>query len=301
MNNESFFKAIKNHFPASEYKNWRKLSSTRNTVYSADINGKKHIVKFYNKKEYNTMNIEYNSIMHSTGPLNVTETPLDEIIINDTEYCYKIYSYIEGTPLSFTYDDFYELGFSIGTLQKQWVNKPKPDWLPYLTLNELIDKPLLSLKAVLNEAMYNVVYNYSTRVKSLLKDSCNPENLGFCHGDSHLLNSVKTTDYGVVLFDYEDSCYSFPVYDLATAIWGTFSSECDEDVWHGAAAGYLEGLSPYTQELSLLPYLIFARHLWWMGLHADNMNKWQLYRDYNVFFNSSYELLVTIATDLCCL
>jgi hypothetical protein len=49
----------------------------------------------------------------------------------------------------------------------------------------------------------------------------------------------------------------------------------------------------------LIRFLIFACHLWWLGLHARNWDRWRQRFSRTQFFGSGIELLVTIGKDVC--
>ena len=123
--------------------------------------------------------------------------------------------------------------------------------------------------------------------------------MGVTHGDMHHLNAIKVGNGNIFLIDFEDIGWQWRVYDLATAIWGTFSRGGSAMVWNELINGYSYEHKLSQTEAMLIRYLIFARHLWWLGLYARNWEQWPSMYTKMQFFESGLDLLDMIAKDVC--
>jgi Ser/Thr protein kinase RdoA (MazF antagonist) len=122
---------------------------------------------------------------------------------------------------------------------------------------------------------------------------------GWTHGDCHHHNSIITPYSDVVLLDFEDTCWQSRMYDLATAIWGTFGRGGTSGVWDALIHGYNSVCRLNDDEAKLIRYLIVARHLWWLGFRARYWDDWHQPYSLNEFFSNGIDLLVTIAREAC--
>jgi len=75
------------------------------------------------------------------------------------------------------------------------------------------------------------------------------ENLprGFCHGDLHRGNLLKTSSGKIYIFDFDTSCFAFPVYDIVTMCNSTNYFVFDESGYQKSKNTYESFLKGYTK------------------------------------------------------
>ncbi|MDO4732111.1 MAG: phosphotransferase [Bacillota bacterium] len=297
--NKPLLQQLRILFP-EEQQLWQRIPSTRNILYKVRLKEGSRIVKLYPEERKSKMLAEYGSISCSAFPLKAYPCPKQDCFQKGEKRFYaRIYSFLKGKPIPETAEGFFQLGKAIGSLHKFWAEQKKPDWLPSIGPEELITRPLEQLTAVVKEEELELPRCYAEQVRELLQAYRKPEFFGFCHGDTHSQNALLLPEGRAALFDFEDACWQWPAYDLATAIWGTFRFDGSPVLWNPLIEGYETELPLDDIQGSLLPYLLFARHLWWLGLYAENWESWQLGKGNENFFSTGLSLLQSIAEESC--
>jgi Ser/Thr protein kinase RdoA (MazF antagonist) len=79
------------------------------------------------------------------------------------------------------------------------------------------------------------------------------ENLprGFCHGDMHRGNLMRTSFGKYYLLDFDTSCYAFPIYDIMIMCNSTNYFDFDEKGYQKAKSTYESFLKGYSKYCSL--------------------------------------------------
>jgi Ser/Thr protein kinase RdoA (MazF antagonist) len=288
--------------------NNQRISSNRNQIYRAETNDRDIIIKLAQRENCAPLMREFKAIelLHAQGAPVPCPVPClsddDRVKLNGSEYIVRGFEFVQGNILIPSEETFFELGIAIGQLHNAWQTNEPPLWIPAATIDHLLYEPLQS-----------VVYQYDEKellvktegmvheVASVLEDHWDKRLLGFTHGDAHHYNAIQTNRGKVILCDLEDLSWQWPVYDLATAIWGTFGRGGNAFIWDQLLVGYASVRPLSQEEAMLIRFLIFARHLWWLGLHAHHWDHWPQRYTRKQFFEAGIDLLLTIGRDVCAL
>lgn len=295
--------------PFEQVRELKRMNSARNTIYLAKADDSDVILKFSPTIDCDPLLREYHAIseVHAHGgpvprPLQMLNDGESrcQVNINDTNYTVRAYECIQGNTLTPSKHSFYSLGCSIGQLHDIWKTIDRPLWLPEVTVSDLLYKPLRSIEQQYTDHdKFRIITQLTDTVASILEAHHDRDLLGFSHGDAHHFNAIQSHDNEVILLDLEDSAWQWRAYDLATAIWGTFGRGGSVAIWNELIAGY-SSICPLSEdEADLIRYLIFARHLWWLGLHARYWDRWPQRYTRSHFFDSGVDLLLIISKDVC--
>lgn len=300
--------------PFEQIKVMKRLNSARNRVYFAKADNIDVILKLSPVLECGPLVREYQVIteLYEHGgpvprplPMLSEAEKLFRVHINDTEYSFRAYECVQGRTLTPSKRSFYSLGCSIGQLHHIWTTGTtvgRPKWLPEVTISDLLYKPLYSIEQQYTNVEHDkltTITQLTDTIASILESYCSDDFLGFSHGDAHHFNAIQSHNNKVILLDLEDAAWQWRTYDLATAIWGTFGRGGTSAIWNELIAGY-SSISPLgDDEANLIRYLIFARHLWWLGLHARHWDTWPQRFTRDHFFDSGLDLLLMISKDVC--
>lgn len=299
-------------FPFMQFRDLKRLNSARNSVYSAKAKDIDVILKFSPTVECDPLLREYQAICELYAHEGPVPRPLQmlsdresqfQVNINDTNYTVRAYECIQGRTLTPSKHSFYSLGCSIGQLHGIWktiYERDKPLWLPEVTVSDLLYKPLQAIEQLYTDHdKLIIITQLADTVANVLEAHQDRDLLGFSHGDAHHFNAIQSHDNQVILLDLEDSAWQWRAYDLATAIWGTFGRGGSAAIWNELIAGYTSICPLSEDEANLIRYLIFARHLWWLGLHARYWDRWPQRFTRVHFFDSGVDLLLMISKDVC--
>lgn len=102
---------------------------------------------------------------------------------------------------------------------------------------------------------------------------------GLIHGDAHLGNVNHDDASGEdVWFDFDLSCRGWRLFDLATLLWvddlnGAKPAQLRKD-FKVLCAAYASWRRLSDLERKLLPDMMAARHIWYMGFQAQGAGRW---------------------------
>ncbi len=97
---------------------------------------------------------------------------------------------------------------------------------------------------------------------------------GFCHGDLQGYHA-HVDDNGVLTFyDFDGGGFGLRAYDLAVFRWCARLEAQEELRWTAFLAAYRAVRRVSDLELEAVPLLVCARHIWHMGVHAQNAPHW---------------------------
>lgn len=104
---------------------------------------------------------------------------------------------------------------------------------------------------------------------------------GLIHGDTHGGNMHFDKDLGhYVFFDFDLSTAGWRIFDIATALWdygiNDLSGKKLKLAFRALVKAYnAEHPQPLSrQEIRAIPAMMAARHLWFLGFHAENAQRW---------------------------
>lgn len=92
---------------------------------------------------------------------------------------------------------------------------------------------------------------------------------GMCHGDVGPANVHVTQDGTLTLFDFDFCGPGWRAYDVSV-----FLIDCTDEVAEAFLAGYQEIRTLDEEELTAVPVLQVAQHIWLLGLRASYVDEW---------------------------
>ncbi len=275
-------------FPHMKIQELLPLSLNRSYVYKAITAREDFLLKILPINSLDRLQREYLAIQTLFREGAPVPRPLKEenniIQINEVAFMARAYEFVEGHALQINKSNFFSLGTSIGHIHNIWDKMKKPSWLRDITINELLYNSLDAIRNSYNDCESLLLTERLTSTIAVILEKYNDESLFGCsHGDAHHLNAIQTTLGQTVIIDFEDVGWQWRIYDLATAIWGTFGRGGTPEIWKELISGYSSIRFLNQEEEGLIRFLIFARHLWWLGLHAKNWNMWARQYSKNIF------------------
>jgi Ser/Thr protein kinase RdoA (MazF antagonist) len=147
----------------------------------------------------------------------------------------------------------------------------------HLNLDHLIDTPLRNIEPVLSRRVedWTYVQRFAAMVRQRIVDlPADALEQGFCHGDLQGYHH-RIADNGMMTFIDFDCCgYGYRAYDLAVFRWCGRLEEQELVWWRPYLRGYREVRPLNDLDVKAVPLFVCARHIWHMGVHAENACDW---------------------------
>lgn len=282
-----------------------RFHASRNMTYHVFTNHDSVVVKIAPIENSGGLHWEFEVIKHWYCCKGDVAKPLREaeIEIDGTKYCVKVYSFLEGQELMQSELTGYSFGKSLASLHLAWKEGKNtftiPSYKKPMDIETLRDS-LDSIEQLCGSIQdFTTIRRYVDQVGEFLEKNQEKELFCMTHGDAHFKNVRIQQDDRIQWFDFEDACFQWRAYDLATAIWSTYGSNGDATIWNAIIEGYCSITELQDCEYPLINRLIFARHLWWLGLNAKHWDEWKLPYTKRYFFKNGLNLLIDIAQSVC--
>ncbi|MBN2853246.1 MAG: phosphotransferase [Clostridia bacterium] len=219
---------------------------------------KKYFMKVISKAFMETAKQSLNVLMHlekSGFPspkiiLTVIGLPYFDVIDNDDVKSGILFEFIEGEEI-----DQGEGAEKIGVLvgQMHSIMKSFKEDLPVKGKEFFIDRYI----DILKKKNYDPIKIETFReYGDYLWERAEKLPKGFCHGDLHYGNLLKTISGDIFILDFDTSCYAFSVYDVMMICNSTDYFTFDENGYHKSTSTYESFLKGYTKYCSLTDYEI---------------------------------------------
>lgn len=138
--------------------------------------------------------------------------------------------------------------------------------------NELVGKPWKLIQPYIshNVELYEFYRDTMANSENRLRQSEMFLSWGICHGDLHAGNVIFDQNDEPGIFDFELSCKSWRLYDIATFVWSILPREdykvesvdkIDECI-DGFLKGYKRHKAVTNEELDLILDMVLLRHIW---------------------------------------
>lgn len=204
-------------------------------VFMDTINQSLNILTFLEEKGFPSPRI----IRTKNGLLNI------EVDEPDGKYFWVLFDFIEGSEPK-EGESIEDVGELVGHLHN--VMREYKGILNIRGKEFFIDRYI----TILNKKNYNIS---NTNLFREYGDTLwkRVENLprGFCHGDMHRGNLLKTSSGKLYLLDFDTSCNAFPVYDIMIMCNSTNYFDFDEKGYSKARSTYETFLNGYTKYCTL--------------------------------------------------
>ncbi|MGK3998270.1 phosphotransferase enzyme family protein [Sorangium sp. So ce1024] len=212
-----------------------------------------------------------------------------------------VYTSAVGRQLRSDAREFHALGAGLAAIHRGLNDYVPVHPVSSLGRTQLLERPLELIMARVSTApLRGSLERAVERLRPVLDGlSTLGPGYGVCHGDAHHGNTHIDDSGAITFFDFEDIVYGWRAYDWATAIWGTFGRGGNAELWDALVRGYNTVRPLDEDEGESIKFLIAARHIWWMGLHAATWGQWRRAWLDATFFDRSVELLGHICRDAC--
>jgi len=305
INGNQLRDVLQSVFTESVITGGERFPAQRNMTYHVYTRDSSFVAKIAPIWERSALDWEYEVMQQWYSSHGAVAKPIREaeVVMNQIEYCIKAYSYIEGHEIKLTVQSAYEFGQSLAMLHSAWQggrSKAEMNHPTRVIDTEHLVRSLNQIEMQCCEFQdVHMIRRYTEQIGDFLEENKREEYFCMNHGDAHFKNTRRQKDGTIVWFDFEDAAWQWRTYDIATAIWGTYGSGGNSYIWNSIVEGYCSIHELQDQEYCLVNYLIFARHLWWLGMNAEHWEQWKLPYTKRFFFRNGLELLVEIAQVMC--
>jgi len=118
-----------------------------------------------------------------------------------------------------------------------------------------------------------------------------------CHGDLHGGNA-NLQDSQVNFYDFDFCGPGWSIYDLATFQWATILRDQKDIAWQPFFSGYSGIRKLSDQDISMIPFFVFFRHIWFMGFQAEQIYYSGESSRTKSFFEPNFDFLKKLESDL---
>lgn len=147
----------------------------------------------------------------------------------------------------------------------------------HIDLDHLIDRPLRHVEPILarRAADWDYLQRFAGAVKSAI-DALPERDLerGVCHGDLQCYHAHLDEDGTLTFYDFDCGGFGYRAYDLAVFRWCSRLQDQEEARWEAFLGAYRAARRVADLDVAAVPLFVCARHIWHMGVHAENAPHW---------------------------
>lgn len=141
-----------------------------------------------------------------------------------------------------------------------------------LDLTHLVDQPLELVLPFIAERTEDAPYvaDLANRVRTELAQIVEGLEWAPCHGDLTGGNAYRDADDTFTFFDFDGGGFGWRAYELSVFRWSTraYETQRSDEKWMAFLEGYRDEREIAEADLVASPLFVFARQLWFMGMHA---------------------------------
>jgi len=146
-----------------------------------------------------------------------------------------------------------------------------------IDLRHLIDEPLE--RAEPHASRWPEDWDYLCRFATAVRQAlvALPEaslERGVCHGDLQCYHAHVDEAGRLTFFDFDCGGQGFRAYDLAVFRWCARLQGQEETRWPAFLSAYRAARAVSELDVSAIPLFVCARHIWHIGVHAQNVSHW---------------------------
>jgi Ser/Thr protein kinase RdoA (MazF antagonist) len=170
----------------------------------------------------------------------------------------------------------------------------------HIDLDHLIDTPLRNIEPLLSRRSGDWAYiqEFAGKVRRrVVALPASELELGFCHGDLQGFHHHIAKDGTMTFFDFYCCGFGYRAYDLAVFRWSSRFDDQEHVWWEPYLQGYLDLRPLNGLDVQAIPLFVCARHIWHMGLHAENAYDWGYGGLGDAYFDKRLEYLRALEAD----
>ena len=170
----------------------------------------------------------------------------------------------------------------------------------HVDLDHLIDQPLAYVEPILSRRADD--WDYLRRFAGAVKRAIEtlPEKdleRGVCHGDLQCYHAHIDDAETLTFYDFDCGGFGFRAYDLAVFRWCARLQNQEDERWDAFLAAYRAGRAVNDLDVDAVPLFVCARHIWHMGVHAQNAPHWGYGGLDDAYYDGRIEQLRALETD----
>ncbi|MFC2077848.1 phosphotransferase enzyme family protein [Candidatus Bipolaricaulota bacterium] len=198
----------------------------------------------------------------------------------------------DSTSLCKTY------GTAVAAMHNAWDDFSSPHERFHLDLAHLIDRPLEFVKPVLGRRPEDLKYvqRFAAAVRQQIAEIPEIEQ-AYCHGDLQGFHAHMDEEGVLTFYDFDCGGFGYRAYDLAVFRWSARFDDAEAPRWEAFLEAYRNGRSISDADIAAVPLFVCARHIWHMGVHAENAPHWGYGGLNDAYYDRRIEWLRALAAD----
>jgi len=228
---------------------------------------------------------------------------LVEVTAPEGPRCVALFALAKGRELSYEGDPepmARRYGTAVAAMHNALDSFESPHRRFHVDLDHLIDRPLGFVEPILSKRPED--WNYLQRFAGAVKQAIEalPEKdlePGVCHGDLQGYHAHEDEDGALTFYDFDCGGFGYRAYDLAVFRWCARLESQEEARWNAFLDAYRAARRVADLDVSAVPLFVCARHIWHMGVHAENASHWGYGGLNDDYYARRIEGLRKLATD----
>lgn len=169
-----------------------------------------------------------------------------------------------------------------------------------IDLDHLIDRPLQHVEPILKRraADWDYLRRFAGAVKAAI-EALPKEDLerGVCHGDLQCYHAHIDESGTLSFYDFDCGGFGYRAYDLAVFRWCARLQDQEDARWSAFLSAYRAARRVADLDVGAVPLFVCARHIWHMGVHAENAAHWGYGGLNDEYYERRVGALRTLAAD----
>jgi len=226
---------------------------------------------------------------------------LTEVAAPEGERYVAVFEEAEGKMLS--YEGASEelctaYGTVVAAMHNAWDDFESPHDRFRLDLEHLIDGPVKRVTPLLAHRPDDLDYlkRFTAAVRGRIVDIPKLE-VGYCHGDLQGFHAHMDENGVLTFYDFDCGGFGYRAYDLAVFRWSARLDDQELPRWEAFLKVYREHRLVSDANIDAVPLFVCARHIWHMGVHAQNAPTWGYGALNDAYYNRRLEWLRALEKD----
>jgi Ser/Thr protein kinase RdoA (MazF antagonist) len=189
-------------------------------------------------------------------------------------------------------------GKAVAAMHNAWEDFASPHPRFRLDLEHLIDGPVECVEPLLAHRPDDLNYlkRFAAAVRRRIVEIPDPE-IAYCHGDLQGFHAHMDDEGILTFYDFDCGGFGYRAYDLAVFRWSARFDDQELPRWEPFLEAYREHRTLADQDLEAVPLFVCARHVWHMGVHAQNAPHWGYASLHDAYYDRRIGWLRMLAED----
>ncbi|MCX6093959.1 MAG: hypothetical protein NTY63_03945 [Candidatus Bipolaricaulota bacterium] len=120
---------------------------------------------------------------------------------------------------------------------------------------------------------------------------------GACHGDLQCYHAHIDDAETLTFYDFDGGGFGFRAYDLVVFRWCARLENQEATRWEAFLSAYRAARHVTDLDVDAVPLFVCARHIWHMGVHAENASHWGYGGLSDEYYSRRIDALRSLADD----